>query len=43
MTKDLFGIGVVDVLFCELYKTVVNKVTFLDFRVGDRPPESSPV
>jgi len=42
MTKVLFGIGF-DMLFSELYKTMGNKVTFLDFRVGDRPPESAPV
>ena len=36
MTK-IFGIGF-DVLFSELYKTMVNKATFLDFGVGDRPP-----
>jgi len=36
MTKILFGIGF-DMLFSELYKTMVNKVTFLDFRMGDRP------
>jgi len=24
-------------LFSELYKTMVNNVTFLDFKVGDRP------
>jgi len=34
--KALFGIGF-DMLFSDLYKTMVNKVTFLDFRVGDRP------
>jgi len=41
----IFRIGF-DVLFSELYKTMVNKVTSLDFRVGDRhphPPESAPV
>jgi len=27
-------------LSSELYKTMVNKVTSLDFRVGDRPPPS---
>jgi len=32
--KVLFGIGFY-VLFSELYKIVVNKFTFLDFRVGD--------
>jgi len=32
--KVLFGIGF-DVLFSELYKIMVNKVTFLDFRVVD--------
>jgi len=37
MTKVLFGFGF-DMLFSELYKTMVNKVTFLHFRVGDRPP-----
>jgi len=42
MTKVLYGIGF-DVLFSELYKTMLNKVTFLDFSVGDRPPEPSPV
>jgi len=36
MTKVLFKIGF-DMLFSELYKTMVNKVTSLDFRVGDRP------
>jgi len=36
MTKVLFGIGF-GMLFSELYKTMVNKVTFLDFKVGDRP------
>jgi len=36
MTKVLFGIGG-DALFSELYKTMVNKVTFLDFSVGDHP------
>jgi len=36
MTKVLFGIGF-DMLSSELYKIMVNKVTFLDFRVGDRP------
>jgi len=41
MTKVLFGIGF-DVLFSELYKTMVNKVTSLDFRVGDRPPTLNP-
>jgi len=39
MTKVLLGIGF-DVLFSELYKIMVNKVTFLDFRVGDRSPPS---
>jgi len=42
MTQVLFGIGF-DMLFSELYKTMGNKVTFLDFRLGDRPPESAPV
>jgi len=42
MMKVLFGIGF-DMLFSELYKTMVNAVTFLDFRVGDRAPESAPV
>jgi len=28
MTKDLFGVGF-DVLFSELYKIMVNKVTFV--------------
>jgi len=42
MTKVLFGIGF-DVLFSELYKNMVNKVTFFDFRVGDRPPETATV
>jgi len=44
MTKVLFGIGFY-MLFSELYKIMVNiKVTFLDFRVGDRPPpESVPI
>jgi len=37
----LFGVGF-DVLFSELYKTMVNKVTFLGFRVGDRPPLKPP-
>ena len=37
MTKLIFGIGF-DVLFSELHKTMVNKVTFLDFRVADHPP-----
>jgi len=32
--KVLFGIGF-DVLFSELHKIMVNKVTFLDFRVVD--------
>ena len=32
----LFRFGF-DVLFSELYKIMVNKVTFLDFRVGDPP------
>jgi len=36
MMKVLFGIGF-DMLFSELYKTVGNTITFLDFRVGDRP------
>jgi len=36
MTKALFGVGF-DILLYELYKIMVNKVTFLDFRVGDRP------
>jgi len=36
ITKVLFGIGF-DMLFSKLYKTVVNKVTSLDFRVGDSP------
>jgi len=36
MTKVLFGIDF-DVLFSELYKSMVSKVTFLDFRMGDRP------
>jgi len=35
--KVLFGIGF-DMLFSELCKIMVNKVTFLDFRVGDLPP-----
>jgi len=32
-------------LFSELYKIVVNKVTFLDFKGGRSPlpPESAPV
>jgi len=43
MTKVLFGIDF-DMLFSELYKSMVNKVIFLDFRVDDRPPpESAPV
>ena len=25
-------------LFSELYKTMVKKVTFADFKEGDRPP-----
>jgi len=33
MTKDLFGI-VFDILFSELYKIMVNKVTFVGFRGG---------
>jgi len=36
MTRVLLGIGF-DMLLSELYKTMVNKVTFLDFKVGDRP------
>jgi len=41
--KVLFGIGF-DMLFSELYKTMVNTVTFLDFTVGRSfPPESAPV
>jgi len=36
MTKDLFGIGF-DVLFSELYKIMVNKITFVGFRGGNRP------
>jgi len=36
MTKDLFGIGF-DMLFRVLYKIMVNKVTFVSFRGGDRP------
>jgi len=42
MSKVLFGIGF-DMLFSELYKTMVNKVTFSDFMGGDRPPECAPV
>jgi len=43
MTNVLFGIDF-DMLFSGLYKKMVNKVTFLDFRVVDRPPpESAPV
>jgi len=42
MTKVLFGIDF-DVLVSELYKTIENKVTFFNFRVGYRPPESTPV
>jgi len=30
-------------LSSELYKTMVNKVTSLDFRVGDRPPLNPPL
>ena len=40
--KVLFGIGF-DMLFSELYKIMVNKVTFLDFRVGDPPPLLNPL
>jgi len=40
--KVLFGSGF-DVLFSELYKIIVNKVTYVDFRVGDPLPESAPV
>jgi len=40
--KVLFGSGF-DMLFSELYKIIVNKVAFLDCRVGGRPPESDPV
>jgi len=29
-------------LFSELYKIMVKKVTFLGFRGGDRPPGSTP-
>jgi len=45
MTKDLFGIGF-DMLFSEMYKNKVNKVTFVGFRGGDRSnrlPRSVPV
>jgi len=37
MTKVLFGIGL-GMLFSELCKIMVNKLTFLYFRVGHRPP-----
>jgi len=37
MTKVLFGIGF-DVVFSELYKNMVNKITLLDFTVGDPLP-----
>jgi len=30
-------------LFSELYKIMVHKVTFLDFRVGDRPHLNPPL
>jgi len=36
MTKNLFGIGF-DMLFSELYKIMVKKVTFVSFRGVDRP------
>jgi len=36
MTTDLFGIGF-DILFSELYKTMMNKVTFAGFRKGYLP------
>ena len=42
MTKVLFGIDF-DMLFSELYKSMVNKVIFLDFRVDDRPPLNPPL
>jgi len=35
MTKDLFGIGFA-MFFSELCKIIMNKVTFVGFRVGDR-------
>jgi len=42
MTKVLFGIGF-DMLFSELYKTMVNKVPFLNFRMGYCPPLNPPL
>ena len=42
MMKVLFGIGF-GMLFSELCKTMANTLTFLDFRVGDRPPVNPPL
>jgi len=41
MTEDLFRIGF-DMLFSELHKIMVIKVTFLGFRGGDRPNRPPP-
>jgi len=41
MTQDSFEIGF-DLLFSELYKIVVNKVTFVGFR-EERSPQSPPM
>ena len=40
LTKDLFGFGF-DMLFSELCKIMVNKVTFVGFTGGDRPNRPS--